>query len=160
MALALAPAVGAVPGAVVLRSDEVRKRLFGVSPLERLGPEGYTSEVSRGVYGALADQAAAVVRAGYSAIVDAVYAKPTDRAAIENVAAAASVPFLGVWLDALESVLIERTQHRVGDPSDANADVVRMQLIRDTGAIGWHRIDGAAPAEAVLREAFTASRVV
>src|SRR5690606_17951777 len=39
VALSLAPSVGAVPGAVVLRSDELRKRLCGVSPLERLGPE-------------------------------------------------------------------------------------------------------------------------
>ena len=37
LALGLAPSVGAVPGAVVLRSDEIRKRLCGVPLLERLG---------------------------------------------------------------------------------------------------------------------------
>ena len=41
LALSLAPSVGAVPGAVVLRSDETRKRLCGVPLLQRLGPEGY-----------------------------------------------------------------------------------------------------------------------
>ena len=30
LALGLAPSVGAVPGAVVIRSDEIRKRLSGV----------------------------------------------------------------------------------------------------------------------------------
>ena len=34
LALSLAPSVGAVPGAVVLRSDEIRKRLGGVPTLE------------------------------------------------------------------------------------------------------------------------------
>ena len=43
LALGLAPSVGAVPGAVVLRSDETRKRLAGVPLLQRLSPEGYSS---------------------------------------------------------------------------------------------------------------------
>src|SRR5207344_100429 len=43
LALGLAPSVGAVPGAVVLRSDELRKRLSGVPVGARLGPEGYSS---------------------------------------------------------------------------------------------------------------------
>ena len=50
LALGLAPSVGAVPGAVVIRSDVIRKRLFGVSPLDRLGPEGYSSNVGPRVH--------------------------------------------------------------------------------------------------------------
>jgi hypothetical protein len=50
LARALAPLIGAVPGAVVIRSDETRKQLCGVDPLQRLGPEGYTAEMSRQVY--------------------------------------------------------------------------------------------------------------
>jgi aminoglycoside phosphotransferase family enzyme len=50
VARALAPLVGAVPGAVVIRSDEIRKQLSGVEPLHRLGPEGYTAAVSERVY--------------------------------------------------------------------------------------------------------------
>jgi uncharacterized protein len=76
LALSLAPGVGAAPGAVVLRSDEIRKRLSGVARLERLGPEGYSPQVSERVYATLAEQAIAVVRGGHSAIVDAVYARP------------------------------------------------------------------------------------
>jgi len=49
LALGLAPSVGAVPGAVVIRSDEIRKRLSSVSPLHRLGLEGYSSEMSERV---------------------------------------------------------------------------------------------------------------
>lgn len=53
LALGLAPFVGAVPGAVVLRSDEIRKRLCGVPHLQRLGPEGYSAQVSERVYATL-----------------------------------------------------------------------------------------------------------
>src|SRR5688572_1349051 len=92
LALGLAPSLGAVPGAVVLRSDETRKRLCGVPLLERLGPEGYSSHVSERVYATLAEHAALIVRGGHSAVVDAVYARTSDRQVIEQVAAAASVP--------------------------------------------------------------------
>ena len=52
----LAPSVGPVPGAVVLRSDEIRKQLCGVPLLEHLGPESYTADVSRRVYVTLAER--------------------------------------------------------------------------------------------------------
>jgi len=152
LALGLAPSVGAVPGAVVLRSDEIRKRLYGVPPLDRLGPEGYAADISREVYATAALDAGTLVRAGHSAIVDAVFANPQDRDAVQRVAANASVPFVGLWLDAPAPVLIDRTQRRAGDPSDATADVVRMQLAQDSGAIGWLRIDASAPAEVVLHK--------
>jgi aminoglycoside phosphotransferase family enzyme/predicted kinase len=151
LALALAPSVGAVPGAVVLRSDEIRKRLCGVSPLDRLDASGYTSEVSRRVYGVLAEQAGAIVRAGHSVVVDAVFAKPADRQSIEQVAAGASVPFTGLWLDAPAQVLIARAQRRRADPSDADADVIRLQIAQGTGHVRWQRIDASGPADVVLQ---------
>lgn len=153
LAMALAPAVGAIPGAVVLRSDEIRKKLCGVSPLDRLEPAGYTPEVTQHVYAVLADQADAVVQAGHSAIVDAVYARPADRELIEEIAGRASVPFVGLWLDAPEPVLISRAQLRRGDSSDANADVIRLQLAQDPGTIHWHRLDASSPADVVLQHA-------
>jgi predicted kinase len=153
LALALAPQAGAVPGAVVTRSDEVRKRLCGVPLLERLGPDGYAPQVSQRVYATLAERAALIVRGGHSAIVDAVYARPADRQAIEQVAAAAAIPFIGLWLDAPESVLIARTGRRTNDPSDADANVIRLQTSQDTGDITWRRLDASGTAEALLSSA-------
>jgi predicted kinase len=153
LAVGLAPGVGAPPGAVVLRSDEIRKRLCGVSPLERLGPDGYTSEVSRRVYAAMTAQAAAVVRAGCSAIVDAVFARPADRHAIEQAAIDAGVPFRGVWLDAPEPLLVERLQKRRADASDADAAVLRLQATQGAGQITWQRLDASAPADVLLARA-------
>jgi hypothetical protein len=150
LALGLAPHVGAVPGAVVIRSDEIRKRLCGVPLLERLGPDGYSPPVSQRVYATLAERAALVVRGGHGAVVDAVYARPADRESIERVAAAAAVPFVGLWLEAPEAVLIARTERRANDPSDADADVVRRQQAQNPGPITWCRLD-ASVSEAALR---------
>ena len=40
-ARALAPDAGRAPGALIVRSDEIRKRLFGLHPRQRLKPEAY-----------------------------------------------------------------------------------------------------------------------
>ena len=153
VALALAPDVGAAPGALVLRSDEIRKALCGVAPLDRLGPEGYTAEVTQNVYRTLADRAALALQARRTVIVDAVFARPADRAAIEIVASASSVPFTGLWLDAPADVLLTRTAQRRLDPSDADASVVRQQLAAGTGALSWRHLDAGRPHAAVLEDA-------
>jgi aminoglycoside phosphotransferase family enzyme/predicted kinase len=156
VARALAPLIGAVPGAVVVRSDESRKQLAGVDPLVRLGRGGYTAEMSRRVYATIAHRAAQAVAGGQTAIVDAVYARPADRDAIERAAAAAQVPFVGLWLDAPEAVLIARSEERRLDASDADAAVIRQQLAHDPGAIAWRRIDASRAPDDVLRTATAA----
>lgn len=153
LAVSLAPSVGPVPGAVVLRSDEIRKRLCGVSEQTRLGPTGYTDEVSRLVYDTLVSHAADTIRAGHSAIVDAVFMSHADRAAVERAAASAGVPFVGLWLHAPETVLVDRVGRRGLDASDADAAVIRMQLARDPGAVTWNRIDASGNPDALRRDA-------
>ena len=69
-------------------------------------------------------------------------------AAIEQLAAAASV-----WLDAPEPVLIARAGRRRNNPSDAGANVIRMQSARGAGEIGWCRIDASLSAPSVLSRA-------
>ncbi len=49
LAYTAAQSIGAAPGALVIRSDEVRKQLCGVSALTHLGPSGYTADVTRRV---------------------------------------------------------------------------------------------------------------
>jgi aminoglycoside phosphotransferase family enzyme/predicted kinase len=153
LAAGLAPAIGSVPGAIVLRSDVLRKQLCGVSPLQRLGPDGYTSEVTHRVYATLAARAGTILRAGHSVVVDAVHARPAEREAIERVATAAGVPFVGFWLDAPTAVMIERVESRAADPSDADEAVIRTQLAHDVGAIVWHRLVGSLPEEHLRQNA-------
>ena len=143
LAAAVAPSLGPAPGAVVIRSDEIRKKLCGVKPLDRLGPEGYTDDVSRRVYAALMKQADEVVRSGYTVIADAVFANAAERDAIQRVAAAAGVPFIGLWLEAAVPLLISRVERRGPDASDARRDVVRQQFARGLDALRWQRVDAS-----------------
>ena len=92
-------------------------------------------------------------RPGRDVIADAVFARQADREAIERAAAAAGVPFVGLWLDAPEDVLLARAACRRRDPSDADAGVIRSQLIQETGPILWHRVDASRAAENVLQYA-------
>ena len=146
LAGALAPAVGGVPGAVHLRSDVLRKLLWGVDPLTPLPPAAYTPEMSRRVYDALLDQARAALAGGHSVVADAVWARPDERAALAAVAAEAGAAFDGLWLDAPLSRLEARVTARRADASDATADVVRRQAGYELGEIDWTRLDaGGSP---------------
>jgi predicted kinase len=49
------------------------------------------------------------------------------------------VPFTGLWLDArARRTLVGRVQGRRGDPSDADAAVVRQQFADGVGDVAWH----------------------
>jgi uncharacterized protein len=145
----LAPEIGAAPGAVVLRSDVVRKRMYGTPPHERLPPEAYRKEVSRRVYDALTKRVAALIGAGHAAIADAVFLDPDERAQIERAAADAGVPFQGLWLSAPKDVLVRRVGARRGDASDATPDVLKQQLAADPGTLRWPTVDVSGPPEMV-----------
>lgn len=147
LARRLAPALGAAPGAVHLRSDTLRKLLAGADPLARLPASAYTRETSAQVYAELGDRAGRALRAGAAVVVDAVFAAPAERAAIAREARAADVPFLGLWLDAPGETLCDRVASRRHDASDATASVVRTQLGYDVGRIDWARIDAGGGAE-------------
>jgi hypothetical protein len=153
LARQLAPELGPAPGAVVLRSDVVRKRLHGVAPGDRLPSVAYRKEASRAVYDALAARADALVRAGHAAIVDAVFLDPTERAQMERVAIDAGVPFQGLWLTAPEEVLVQRLMARRGDVSDATPEVLRQQLATDPGPLTWPLLDVSGSPEAVAARA-------
>ena len=155
LAAALAPGVGAAPGAVVLRSDEIRKRLCGVSRLDRLGPAGYAEDVTARVYAAIVDSARQILGGGHSVIADAVFGRQPARQAIERVASDLTVPFVGMWLEVPESMLIERVERRRHDPSDADAEVVRMQHARPIGTHDWLPVDAAGTPGMVLQRAMS-----
>lgn len=153
LARALAPSLDRVVGARVVRSDCIRKRLAGVPLSERLGPDGYSADMTAGTYRALGDEAAAALAAGGSVIADAVFANARERDAIGEVAARAGVPFAGLWLEAPVAALETRVTARRANVSDATAEVVRMQLGIETGQIDWTRIDSSASPEVSLAAA-------
>jgi hypothetical protein len=150
LAQGLAPGVGAAPGAFIVRSDAIRKSLMGVTPLTRLGVEGYQPEITRRVYQSVADRTLAALRAGHSVVADAVFTRPEDREAIAATARQAGVAFLGLWLDGPRRILEQRIVERTLDVSDATAEVLDSQRTAGTGPVDWHRLDGTSDARQVL----------
>jgi uncharacterized protein len=129
VAAAVADQLGPPPGARVLSSDRIRKRLFGVPAEMRLPVQAYEPDVSRRVYAEQARTAATYLKNGHAVIADAVFDRAEDRQRIE--AAASDVTrFKGFWLEAPLEVLIDRVNSRVGDPSDATSSVLRQQVSR------------------------------
>ena len=153
LARALAPSLGRVPGAVILRTDEIRKQLRGVPQFHCLSPDDYTSHASESVYAAVRRRTYVTIRAGHSVIVDATFLDSGERNALEDVAGEISVPFVGLWLDAGAPTLTSRVESRQQDASDATADVVRQQLARGSGTVDWYRIDASGPPDSVLEQA-------
>jgi len=139
LALKLAPEIGRSPGAVVVRSDVERKRQAGIALEERMPAGSYTREASAKVYDAMLARAEQVLRAGYSVILDAVHARPDERAAAEALAKRMGVPFEGIWLDVPKDVAQARVAGRTGDASDASPAVVERQYDYDLGEMRWQR---------------------
>ncbi|MBT5415006.1 MAG: AAA family ATPase [Rhodospirillaceae bacterium] len=158
LARILAPRYGALPGALHLRSDEIRKRLCGATPETRLPPKAYRPDVTAHVYARLTELAGIALAAGRTVVADAVFADPGERAALATVAARAKVPFAGLWLDAPQDVAAARIETRSGDASDATPAVLDAQSALDTGDIAgdiaWARIDaGRTPTECAEKAA-------
>ena len=143
----IAPGLGASPGAVVLRTDEIRKRLLGVAPDASLPASVYSPAFYAEVYDTLFAEARALLDAGRAVVVDATFIQPELRDRAARLAQEAGVPFHGVWLEAAPEVLAHRIEGREGDASDATVATLKMQLDRDVGPIDWVRVDASGPAQ-------------
>ncbi|OJY61936.1 MAG: hypothetical protein BGP16_15500 [Sphingobium sp. 66-54] len=145
----VAPCLGRAPGARVLRSDVMRKRLAGVPPETTLRRASYTSTASAAVYDELERLASHTLQAGQAAIADAVFARPEERDAINQVARRRGVPFEGIWLEASPDLLKQRITARANDASDADAAVAEAQAHYDIGGVDWHKVRADAAREVV-----------
>lgn len=153
LAAGLAPHVGQAPGALHIRSDVERKRMFGVDETERLGADGYAKSATDRVYDRILHRAETGLRAGQSVVLDAVYLLPQQRREVETVARSAGARFTGLWLEASLETMTARVEARTGDASDADARVVEMQSGIDAGPLGWQRIRADGDPDTVLAAA-------
>ena len=152
-ARALAPDIAPAPGAVLLRTDVERKTLFGKDEHDKLPADGYSPEATERVYAAVTDKARRAVAAGHSAIVDGVFAKPQERAAVEQCAQALGVAFHRLFLDADLATRLDRVGARSRDASDADPAVALTQENYDLGALDWTRVDASGTPEQTLARA-------
>jgi predicted kinase len=153
LARALGPHILPEPGALVLRSDVQRKTLFKVAEIEKLPAEAYTPEVTARIYETLAGKAQRALAAGHSVIVDAVFARPRERAPLEELARKIQVNFHGLFLTADLATRMARVGKRVNDASDADAKVAKSQEDYDLSALTWEKVDASETPEKTLDNA-------
>jgi aminoglycoside phosphotransferase family enzyme/predicted kinase len=122
-------------GAIRLRSDVERKRLFGLAPLERStghrAHELYAPDATQRTYAHLAQQAARVIEAGFTAVVDATFLKRAQRDAFRRLAAQLGVPCMILEFQAHAETLRRRVAQRSAqgtDASEADLAVLNGQL--------------------------------
>ncbi|MFN7307544.1 MAG: AAA family ATPase [Alphaproteobacteria bacterium] len=153
LARGLAPALGAAPGAVLLRTDELRKRHFGLTPEQPLPREAYTEAVSAAIHEELFMIAKAALRQGHAVALDAMFLEARHRREAAEIAACIGVPFQGFWLEAPMEILKSRILARRGDASDATIAVLERAAQASPGPIDWLRLDAAGDARAAARKA-------
>lgn len=151
LARELAPMLGAAPGARVVRTDCIRKRLSGQPLTARLGPDGYTTEMTERTYAAFLKECETALNSRWVTIADAVFASPQERDAVAALANKAGVQFMGLWLEADPEIIRDRVSKRKRNVSDATAQVVEMQLNYDLGEIDWTSVDSSGTREETLK---------
>ena len=154
----IAAEIGRAPGAVILRSDIIRKKMFNVAETEHLPQSAYSKTTTQAVYDHLCQTAARVLATGHSVIVDAVFAREDERDAIAKVAQSTNTSFTGIWLSAPEKTLIDRVSARTNDASDADENIVKQQLTYDPGPISWAKINASGKPVEVAERAKNAIR--
>ena len=149
----LAPIIGATPGAVILRSDVIRKELWGVAETTALPAAAYTPSFSDSVFRTIATRAEAILRTGHSVIADAVYGQLGEREVLQSVAARTQTAFTGLWLEAPVETLEKRIENRKGDASDATVAVLHRQLETIVAPQTWAIIAADTDAEEMAAQA-------
>ena len=89
----------------------------------------------------------------HSVIVDAVFARPEERAAIAEAAKTARLPLQGLFLTADTATRLGRVGGRVRDASDADAAVAQAQERYELGHLEWAMVDASGTPEATLARA-------
>ena len=123
------------PGAIRIRSDVERKRLFGLGPLDdsgsSLGQGLYTADASARTYQRLHELAGQLLAAGHAVLVDATFLKRDHRQPFRDLAARHGVPFILLYCAADPATLRERVaarRERGDDAAEADVDVLERQL--------------------------------
>lgn len=114
-------------GAIRIRSDVERKRLFGLDLLASSrgrGVEIYTADATGRTYERLFALARVALRAGWPVILDAAFLKREERSAARALADAEGVRFAILACEAPQPVLQERLRSRRGDASEADLAVL------------------------------------
>lgn len=119
-------------GAIRIRSDVERKRLFNIGINENTSNEIdsglYSKQASQKTYEKLSELASQIIGAGYSVIVDATFLKNEQCEFFYSLAQRLDVPCIIVETTAPDEILRQRIRQRKNDVSDADLAVLEYQL--------------------------------
>lgn len=152
LARSLAGSIEPPPGAVIVRSDVVRKHLFDVCEITTLPEEAYQPGTTLRVYEAVSGVAQRVVAQGLSVIIDASFMHEEQRKALLHLTREHGISFLGLFLTADLATRLARIAHRRNDPSDATQDVAAKQEATAIGAIDWNVVNASGTPDGTLRQ--------
>jgi aminoglycoside phosphotransferase family enzyme/predicted kinase len=150
LARGLAGLIEPPPGALIVRSDVIRKQLFGVGETTRLPEAAYSADVTASVYDTLSNTAERVLAQGCSVVLDAAYLREAERAGLASLARKQGARFVGLFLMADLATRLARIGERKDDASDATREVALMQEHFTIGAVDWHMIDASGTPEQSL----------
>src|SRR5256885_14174656 len=155
LARGLAGLIEPPPGAVIVRSDVIRKHLFGASETIGLPESAYRADVTERVYGTLSSTAQRILAQGCSVVLDAVYLQEAERTEIARLAATYGIHFVAMFLTADLATRLARIEQRKDDASDATREIARKQETFAIGKVDWHIIDASGTPDQSLRSART-----
>lgn len=158
----LARGIGESTGAVVLRSDVVRKELFGLEPDQPAGARYqhgiYTPETTAAVYAELLLRARGALCRGEIVVLDASWTGETVRADARRIAHETASDLVELRCVVSADIAAERMKARAlagGDPSDADRSVSDAM---SATAVPWPTsiaLDTGAAQEVVLQTALS-----
>ena len=153
LARGLAGLIAPPPGAVIIRSDVVRKRLFDVKETTPLPEVAYRADATERVYYMLSKAAQRILAQGCSVILDAAFLQEMERAGLAGLARKYHARFVGLFLTADLVSRLARIERRANDASDATLDVALKQETFAIGALDWHVVDASGTPDDTLRRA-------
>jgi predicted kinase len=119
---------------------------------DRLPADAYQRRITEHIYDTLVQRASHILTQGHSAVVDAVFAREVERAAIPEAAFKQNIRFVGFFLATDLATRQSRIGRREGDASDATPEIAGIQEQYDIGAVDWDIIDAAGTPEQTLKQ--------
>ena len=122
-------------GAIRIRSDVERKRLFGLTALadsnSQIDAGIYSEDATRRTYAHLHELARDVIAAGFPVIVDAAFLRYAERESFRALAQEMAAPFVIAGLQTDAAVLAERLAQRNSRGNDASeADIAVFEKLK------------------------------
>jgi aminoglycoside phosphotransferase family enzyme/predicted kinase len=155
LAANISPRLPGLFGAIAIRSDVCRKRLFNVAPEAPLPESAYAREVGARVYQTMLKDAGRALRSGTSVILDATFVEGNEDKRLDKLAHSTGAQFHGIWLSLDLASLQDRIQRRAADASDATPAVAQKQWQNMKQDPSWHVLDASQTPSQVAAKALS-----